>query len=98
MAKMVFYIKNADGSYTELTDESGKPVKPTNAGTYYVGLNSDMVKMLEDATGNEGQNYKWTFNYAPYVIKSVNRTAIGNFSNNSNYNGRNCATDNYRYY
>ncbi|NME21035.1 DUF1542 domain-containing protein, partial [Lactobacillus johnsonii] len=88
MAKMVFYIKNADGSYTELTDESGKPVKPTNAGTYYVGLNSDMVKMLEDATGNEGQNYKWTFNYAPYVIKSVNRTAIGNFSNNSNYNGQ----------
>ncbi|MQB67995.1 hypothetical protein DN438_08010, partial [Lactobacillus reuteri] len=88
MAKMVFYIKNADGSYTELTDESGKPVKPTNAGTYYVGLNSDMVKMLEDATGNEGQNYKWTFNYAPYVIKSVNRTAIGNFSNNSDYNGQ----------
>ena len=88
MAKMVFYIKNADGSYTELTDESGNPVKPTNAGTYYVGLNSDMVKMLEDATGNEGQNYKWTFNYAPYVIKSVNRTAIGNFSNNSNYNGQ----------
>ena len=88
MAKMVFYTKNADGSYTELTDESGKPVKPTNAGTYYVGLNSDMVKMLEDATGNEGQNYKWTFNYAPYVIKSVNRTAIGNFSNNSNYNGQ----------
>ena len=84
MAKMVFYIKNADGSYTELTDES----KPTNAGTYYVGLNSDMVKILEDATGNEGQNYKWTFNYAPYVIKSVNRTAIGNFSNNSNYNGQ----------
>ncbi|MDM8265489.1 MBG domain-containing protein, partial [Limosilactobacillus vaginalis] len=85
MAKMVFYTKNADGSYTELTDESGKP---TNAGTYYVGLNSDMVKMHEDATGNEGQNYKWTFNYAPYVIKSVNRTAIGNFSNNSNYNGQ----------
>ena len=88
MAKMVFYTKKADGSYTELTDESGKPVKPTNAGTYYVGLNSDMVKMHEDATGNEGQNYKWTFNYAPYVIKSVNRTAIGNFSNNSNYNGQ----------
>ncbi|MDM8304538.1 mucin-binding protein, partial [Limosilactobacillus vaginalis] len=84
MAKKVFYIKNADGSYTELTDES----KPTNAGTYYVGLNSGMVKMLEDATGNEGQNYKWTFKYAPYVIKSVNRTAIGNFSNNSNYNGQ----------
>ncbi|MGN1283649.1 MAG: MBG domain-containing protein [Limosilactobacillus sp.] len=88
MAKMVFYIKNADSSYTELTDASGKPVKPTNAGTYYVGLNADMVKLLEDATGNEGQNYKWTFNYAPYVIKSVNRTAIGNFSNSSDYNGQ----------
>lgn len=82
MQYLVFFTKNADGSYTQLAD------KPTDVGTYYVGLNDYMVKLLQDATGNNGENYNWSQNYATYVITAAKGTATGSFSNSSSYNAQ----------
>ena len=82
MQFLVFYTKNADGSYTQLTN------KPTDVGTYYVGLNEYMIKKIEDATGNNGDNYNWSQNYATYVITAAKGTATGSFTNSSTYNAQ----------
>ena len=82
MQFLVFYTKNADGSYTQLAN------KPTDVGTYYVGLNDDMVKLIKDATGNNGDNYNWSQNYATYVITAAKGTASGSFTNSSTYNAQ----------
>lgn len=82
MQFLVFYTKNADGSYTQLAN------KPTDIGTYYVGLNDDMVKLIKDATGNNGDNYNWSQNYATYVITAAKGTASGSFTNSSTYNAQ----------
>ncbi|MGI1802251.1 MBG domain-containing protein [Limosilactobacillus reuteri] len=82
MQFLVFYTKNADGSYTQLAN------KPTDVGTYYVGLNDDMVKLIKDATGNNGDNYNWGQNYATYVITAAEGTASGSYTNSSTYNAR----------
>ncbi|MCC4324316.1 BspA family leucine-rich repeat surface protein [Limosilactobacillus reuteri] len=82
MQFLVFYTKNADGSYTQLTN------KPTDVGTYYVGLNEYMIKKIEDATGNNGDNYNWSQNYATYVITAAKGTASGSYTNSSTYNAR----------
>lgn len=82
MQFLVFYTKNADGSYTQLAN------KPTDVGTYYVGLNEYMIKQIEDATGNNGDNYNWSQNYATYVITAAKGTASGSFTNSSTYNAQ----------
>lgn len=82
MQFLVFYTKNVDGSYIELAN------KPTDVGTYYVGLNEYMIKQIEDATGNNGDNYNWSQNYATYVITAAKGTATGSFTNSSTYNAQ----------
>lgn len=82
MQFLVFYTKNVDGSYIELAN------KPTDVGTYYVGLNEYMIKQIEDATGNNGDNYNWSQNYATYVITVAKGTATGSFTNSSTYNAQ----------
>lgn len=82
MQFLVFYTKNVDGSYIELAN------KPTDVGTYYVGLNEYMIKQIEDATGNNGDNYNWSQNYATYVITAAKGTATGSFANSSTYNAQ----------
>lgn len=79
---MHFYTKNVDGSYIELAN------KPTDVGTYYVGLNEYMIKQIEDTTGNNGDNYNWSQNYATYVITAAKGTATGSFTNSSTYNAQ----------
>ena len=79
---LVFYTKNVDGSYIELAN------KPTDVGTYYVGLNEYMIKQIEDTTGNNGDNYNWSQNYATYVITAAKGTATGSFTNSSTYNAQ----------
>ena len=82
MQFLVFYTKNVDGSYIELAN------KPTDVGTYYVGLNEYMIKQIEDTTGNNGDNYNWSQNYATYVITAAKGTATGSFTNSSTYNAQ----------
>ena len=82
MQFLVFYTKNVDGSYIELAN------KPTDVGTYYVGLNEYKIKQIEDATGNNGDNYNWSQNYATYVITAAKGTATGSFANSSTYNAQ----------
>ena len=82
MQFLVFYTKNVDGSYIELAN------KPTDVGTYYVGLNEYMIKQIEDTTGNNGDNYNWSKNYATYVITAAKGTATGSFTNSSTYNAQ----------
>ena len=82
MQFLVFYTKNVDGSYIELAN------KPTDVGTYYVGLNEYMIKQIEDTTGNNGDNYNWSQNYATYVITAAKGTATGSFANSSTYNAQ----------
>lgn len=82
MQFLVFYTKNVDGSYIELAN------KPTDVGTYYVGLNEHMIKQIEDTTGNNGDNYNWSQNYATYVITAAKGTATGSFTNSSTYNAQ----------
>ena len=82
MQFLVFYTKNVDGSYTELAN------KPTDVGTYYVGLNKYMIKQIEDTTGNNSDNYNWSQNYATYVITAAKGTATGSFTNSSTYNAQ----------
>lgn len=79
MQFLVFYTKNVDGSYIELAN------KPTDVGTYYVGLNEYMIKQT---TGNNGDNYNWSQNYATYVITAAKGTATGSFTNSSTYNAQ----------
>lgn len=81
VANLTFYEKQADGSY-KLMDS-----KPTNVGTYYVGLTSGFLKTLEGITGNNGQNFKWQYVYAPYKIVAAQGTATGSYTNNRDYNG-----------
>ena len=82
MQFLVFYTKNVDGSYIELAN------KPTDVGTYYVGLNEYMIKQIEDTTGNNGDNYNWSQNYATYVITAAKGTATDSFTNSSTYNAQ----------
>ena len=82
MQFLVFYTKNVDGNYIELAN------KPTDVGTYYVGLNEYMIKQIEDTTGNNGDNYNWSQNYATYVITAAKGTATGSFTNSSTYNAQ----------
>lgn len=82
MQFLVFYTKNVDGNYIELAN------KPTDVGTYYVGLNEYKIKQIEDTTGNNGDNYNWSQNYATYVITAAKGTATGSFTNSSTYNAQ----------
>ncbi|WP_270253422.1 MBG domain-containing protein, partial [Lactobacillus johnsonii] len=82
MQFLVFYTKKVDGSLHELAN------KPTDVGTYYVGLNEKEIKLIEGATGNNGDNYNWSQNYATYVITAAKGTATGSFTNSSTYNAQ----------
>ena len=47
-----------------------------------------MIQQIEDATGNNGDNYNWSQNYATYVITAAKGTATGSFTNSSTYNAQ----------
>ncbi|WP_367341241.1 MBG domain-containing protein [Limosilactobacillus sp.] len=85
VANLTFYErqKQANGTYTYTAVEG----KPTNVGTYYVGLTQKFIDILEGITGNSGKNFDWKYVYAPYKIVAAQGTATANYTNNRDYNG-----------
>ena len=60
----------------------------TNVGTYQVELSQAGQEKLEQLTGNNGANYKWTFKTnADYVVKAATASAELSGSNQKTFDG-----------
>ncbi|MDU8979485.1 MAG: MBG domain-containing protein, partial [Lactobacillus paragasseri] len=65
----------------------------TNVGTYQVELSQAGQEKLEQLTGNNGANYKWTFKTsADYVVKAATASAELSGSNQKTYDGQAATT------
>ena len=60
----------------------------TNVGTYQVELSQAGQEKLEQLTGNNGANYKWTFKTnADYIVKAATASAELSGSNQKTFDG-----------
>lgn len=84
-------VYSADGTVQTLTltaDDLQIVGNATNVGTYQVELSPAGQAKLEQLTGNNGANYKWTFNTnANYKITATTATAELSGSNEKTFDG-----------
>ena len=84
-------VYSADGKVQTLTltaDDLQIVGNATNVGTYQVELSPAGQAKLEQLTGNNGANYKWTFNTkANYKITAATATAELSGSNEKTFDG-----------
>lgn len=84
-------VYSADGTVQTLTltaDDLQIVGNATNVGTYQVELSPAVQAKLEQLTGNNGANYKWTFDTnADYKITAATATAELSGSNEKTFDG-----------
>ncbi len=64
----------------QLVDAHGNAITPTSAGTYTVELSPSAETRLKNLTGNNGDNYKWTFDTSATYKITVSAEASASLS------------------
>jgi LPXTG-motif cell wall-anchored protein len=78
----------------QFVDAHGNAITPTNAGTYTVALSPSAETRLKNLTGNNGDNYKWTFdtNATYKITASAEASAALSGSNQKVFDGSGVTT------